>query len=72
MTTVNRASSWCADLVAEQEAEIAALREALDGVRWKSFDGGRCPCCAKCGSPKRDPEVHSPDCRIGKLFAKGE
>lgn len=59
-----------ADIVASKNAEIAALREALDGVRWGFDRGGMV--CTECWHPKAYPEVHAPSCKIGKLFAKGE
>lgn len=63
-----------ADIVASKNAEIAALREALDAVRWaEDYDPYRdepayCV-CAFCGKERFAPEVHTPSCKIGRLFA---
>ena len=66
-----------ADIVASKNAEIAALREVLDDLRWcQNYDEYRTvPTyfdCAFCGKEKSDPETHAPDCKIGRLFAKEE
>ena len=53
--------------IVQKDAEISALREALDTVRWPQAFGNRY--CAECGRRIVDPEVHAPDCKIGKLFA---
>lgn len=57
--------------IVEKDSEIAALREALDGVRWRHEYGGFVA-CIECGRRKTYDEHHTPTCKIGRLFAKEE
>lgn len=60
------------ELIAEKNAENAALREALDGVRWLTDDVSYLTRCSECRAVKSWSEHHAPDCKIGRLFAKEE
>jgi len=51
-----------------KDSEIAALREALEGIRWQKNYGG-VVACSECGRRKTYEEKHSAQCKIGKLFA---
>lgn len=58
--------------VRRQRAEIAALREALDGIGWRKVKAGFAGVrvyCIECNRRKTFPEVHAPSCKIGRLFA---
>lgn len=68
----NKASGVFYAELDKKDAEIAALREALDGMRWNDYTNeftGERPYCRVCYYAKVKPEVHAPDCKIGKLFA---